>query len=194
MRRTNLTNHAHSVIGLCHLAGGIQLRDNGDQRRLNNRNLRTRAHLTVKIDDVGRAHANAAVACRPSDVPFFRCAVNINVATKRIRVLSFASTQPDDSRHDRVTTGRVHRNHFPGPTSIFENSSGRSAVSDFVCDFQFAERRAETSRPIAQSKFGCRNRIGGDKIFFLEQRQLLIADTDNDVMLGVAWCSARCEN
>src|SRR6266446_4269741 len=194
VRETRLTNHADSVVRLRHLASGIQLGDNGDQRRLNNRNLRTRAHLTVKIDDVNGAHANAAVACWPSDVPFFRCAVNINVATKCVRVLSFASAQPDDPRHNWITPGRVHRNHFAGTASIFENSSSRGAVTDFVCDFQLSKRRAEASREVAQSEFGSRNRIGSNEVILLEQRQLLIAHTNNDVMLGVPRCRARSEN
>ncbi len=174
--------------------GGIQLRDNGEQGRLNNRNLRTRAHLTVKVDDVGRAHANAAVTCRAADIAFFRCAVNINVATKCICVLRFAPAQPDDPRYDRIATRRVHRNYFAGATTIFENGAGRSAVADFVRDFQLSDGCTKASRPIAQSEFGSRNRISGDEVAFLEQRQLLIADTDDDVVLSVARRSARSED
>lgn len=194
MRETRLTNHAHRVVRLRHLAGGIQLGDNGDQRRLNNRNLRTGAHLTEKIDDVNGAHANAAVACWASDVPFFRCAVNINVATKCVRVLSFASAQPDDPRHNWITPGRVHRNYFAGTASIFENRSSRGAVTDFVCDFQLSERRAEASRAVAQSEFGSRNRIGGDQFFFFEEREFLIGNADDNVMFGVPWRGAGREN
>src|SRR6202011_6237534 len=114
-----------------------------------NGTFRARTDLTVKIDDVGRAHANAAVTCRPADVAFFRRAVNINVATKCVRVSSFAASQPDDPRHDRVAPRRIHRNYFAGPASILENGAGRSAVADFVRDFQFTQRRTVTSRPIA---------------------------------------------
>jgi len=120
--------------------------------------------------------------------------MNINVAAKCIRILSFSSAQPDDSRHDRVAPRRVHWNYFAGPASIFENRSSRSTVANFVRDLQFTQRRTVTSRAIAQSEFGSRNRIGGDEVAFLEQRQLLIADTDDDVVLGVARCSARSEN
>src|SRR5207245_8251513 len=165
-----------------------------DQHAVNTRNLPTRAHLHVTIADVTGSHANAAVACGPSHVPFFRCAVNINVATKCVRVLSFAAAQPDDPRHNWITPGRVHRNYFAGTASIFENSSSRGAVTDFVCDFQLSERRAEASRAVAQSEFGSRNRIGGDKIFFLEQRQLLVSHTDDDVMFSITRCRARSEN
>jgi len=108
--------------------------------------------------------------------------------------LSFLSAQPDDSRYDRVAPGRVHWNYFAGPASIFENRSSRSAVANFVRDLQLTQRRTVTSGAIAQSEFGSRNRIGGDEVAFLEQRQLLIADTDDDVVLGVARCSARSEN
>ena len=146
--RKYLTNHAESVIALRHLTGGIQLRDNGDQRRLNNRNLRTRTHLTVKIDDVDRAHANAAVTCRPANIPLFRSSMNINVAAKCIRILSFSSAQPDDSRYDRVAPRRVHWNYFAGPASIFENRSSRSAVANFVRDLQFTQRRTITAGAI----------------------------------------------
>src|SRR5438477_9419730 len=120
--------------------------------------------------------------------------MNINVAAKCIRILSFSSAQPDDSRHDRVAPGRVHWNYFAGPASIFENSSSRSAVSDFVRDLQFTQRRTVTSGAIAQSEFGSRNRIGGDEVAFLEERKLLIADADNNSVLGIARCGAGSES
>ncbi len=120
--------------------------------------------------------------------------MNINVAAKCIRILSFSSAQPDDSRHDRVAPRRVHWNYFAGPASILENRSSRSAVANFVRDLQFTQRRTVTSRAIAQSEFGSRNRIRGDQVAFFEQRQLLIAHTDDDVVLSVARCSARSED
>src|SRR5438270_13546238 len=120
--------------------------------------------------------------------------MNINVAAKCVRILSFSSAQPDDSRHDRVAPGRVHWNYFAGPASIFENGSSRSADANFVRNLQFTQGRTVTSRAIAQSEFGSRNRIGGDEVAFLEQLQLLIAHTNDDVVLGVASCSARSEN
>src|SRR5437016_1136553 len=96
--------------------------------------------------------------------------MNINVAAKCIRISSFLSAQPDDSRHDRVAPGRVHWNYFASPAPIFENRSSRSAVANFVRDLQFTQRRTVTSGAIAQSEFGSRNRIGGDEVAFLEQR------------------------
>src|SRR5260370_17024069 len=119
--------------------------------------------------------------------------MNIKVAAKCIRSLSFSSAKPDDSRHDRVAPRRVHWNYFAGPASIFENRSSRSAIANFVRDLQFTQRRTVTSGPIAQSEFGSRNRIGGDEVAFLEQRQLLIADTDDDVVLSVARRTTRSE-
>jgi hypothetical protein len=107
--------------------------------------------------------------------------------------LSFSSAQPNDSRHDRVAPGRVHWNYFAGPAPILENRSSQSAVANFVRDFQFTQRRTVTSGPIAQSEFGSRNRVGSDKVFFLEQRQLLVVNTNDDVMFGVARRGTRSE-
>src|SRR5205823_13249754 len=112
---------------------------------------------------------------------------------KCIRISSFLSAQPDDSRHDRVAPGRVHWNYFASPAPIFENRSSRSAVADFVRDLQLTQRRTVTSGAIAQSEFGSRNRIGGDEVAFLEKRKLLIADTDNVSVFGVARCGAGSE-
>src|SRR5205823_12171601 len=125
-----LTNDAESVIRLRHLTGGIEFGNDRDQGRLNNRNLRTRPDETIKIDDVGRAHTDAAITCRATDIPFFWRSVNINVTTKSVGISCFEPAQPDDTRHNRIASGRIDRNYFTGSPTIFENGSGRSAVPD----------------------------------------------------------------
>src|SRR5882757_2036366 len=68
----------------------------------NNLHYSTEGHLVIKLGDVLRFHADAAVTCRATDLFFLRRAVDINAALKRVRVARFQSTQPDDACSDRV--------------------------------------------------------------------------------------------
>ena len=90
----SLTNHAQRVICLRHLRGGAETWNYGHQRKIDNRDLRTATDDTVQINDVGRAHPDATVTDRPANVAFFGCAMDVNVARERIRVLRLAAAEP----------------------------------------------------------------------------------------------------
>src|SRR5947209_8766665 len=152
-QRGALPNHAERVIRLRHLCRRSKFGDYGSQRRIDNRYLGAGADVTIKVDDVDRTHANAAIACGPADVSFFRRAMNVNVSSKRIPVSRFHPAQPNDSRYNRIATGRIHGDDFTSSASIFKHRSWRRAVADLVRDFEFAERGAVTTRSIAQAEF-----------------------------------------
>jgi hypothetical protein len=109
--------------------------------------------VTVEIDDVDRAHANATVAGWPANVPFFRRAMNVNVAAKRVSVLRLHSAQPDDARYNWIASRRVDGDDFAGSAAVFKHSSGRRSIANLVRNFKFAERRPVTTWTIAQSEF-----------------------------------------
>ena len=139
----------------------------------------------VKLDQVSGAHTDATVTNRQTNIPFLRSAVNVDVASKRVRVLPFESAQPDDPCYDWIAPGRVDADNLTGPPAIFKNSAGRHAVADFLRDLQFAERGAITSLPVADAVFGSRNRINRDRRFAIKQRESLILHADDDTMLHV---------
>ena len=97
-------------------------------------------------DHVVKLNHVSAIACahnhnyRLSDIPFLRRAMNINVASKRVRILRFESAQPENACHDRIAPGRIDAEQFTGAPAIFEHSAERRTIADFFRDFQFAER------------------------------------------------------
>ena len=107
------------------------------QRRVNNRHARAPSQHVVKFDHIFGPHPHATVTNRQTDIPFLRRAVNVDVATKCVRILPFEPAQPDDSRYDGIASGRVDANDLTGPSTIFKNSPGRQAVTDFLRDLEF---------------------------------------------------------
>src|SRR5262249_14434106 len=98
-----------------------------------------------------------------SDQPFFRCAVNVDVAAKRMDILRFASSQPKNARDDRVTTGRIWRNDFARSGPILEDRASRRIVSNLFCDLQLAQRSAAAPQIIAKPELRSRDGIRGQE-------------------------------
>src|SRR5260370_21163624 len=121
--------------------------------------MRAEPDHVVKINNISRAHPDTAVTRRMSDVPLFRGAVNVDVPGERIRILRFSSAQPNDSSHNRIASARVHSHDFTGAAAILGPGTARRAISDFICDFQFSERCAESATPITGPELGSGDRI-----------------------------------
>src|SRR4030095_5352692 len=120
-----------------------------------------------------------------SDQPFFRCAVNVDVAAKRIDVLRFASSQPKDARDDRIATGRICRHDFARADSILEYGAKWRVITDRFCDLQWAQWRAAASQVIAQSELRSRDRIRGTEGAAVQDGEVLVAGADDEGMLRV---------
>ena len=148
---------------------------------IDNRDTRAPPDHVVKLDQVSGAHTDATVTSRQTNIPLLRSAVNVDVATKCVRILPFEPAQPNDSRYDRIASGRVDADNLTGSPAIFKNSAGRHTVADFLRDLQFAERGAITSSPVADAVFGSRNRINRDRRFAIKQREFLILHADDDI-------------
>ena len=90
----------------------------------------TDRQLVVKLGDVLRFHADAAVTCGSTDFVFLRRAMNVNATLKRMRVLRLESAKPDDARGDRVAARSVGLKNFTRQPSLMENSSDWHVVTD----------------------------------------------------------------
>ena len=139
------------------------------------------------------AHSNTSVARWRSDYPFFRCAVNVNVPPKCVGILRFQSTQPENPRNDRITTGRIGQDDFAGAPPTFEHRARWRIVANFFRYLQFAERRKPAASPIAKTELGGGDGISGHEVAAIEERQLLVACADHDVVLGIRRCAGREE-
>src|SRR6266516_4075085 len=153
-RSSTLSNHKGSRIRLGHRTGRDGSGDEASQWCIDNRYFRAAANDFVQIDDIAGAHSNASVTHRQTNVPFLRCAVNVNVPSKGVCVLRLASTQPENAGDDRIATGRIWRNDFACATAIFEYRARRGIVTDFFCDLQLAQWSTTAAWPIAQTKLG----------------------------------------
>src|SRR5947209_20583572 len=97
----------------------------------NNLDNRSECKLIIKSSDVARFHANATVAGGTTDVLLLRRAMDVNAATKGMRVLGFKSAQPNDARNHRIAAGSIWRENFPRKRSE-ERRVGKE------CSFQCA--------------------------------------------------------
>src|SRR4029077_17458979 len=103
----------------------------------------------VKLGDVLRLHADAAVTCGLTNFLFLGRAVNINAALKRMRVLRLESAKPDDARGDRgaARSGGVKNFTFQPP--LMENSADGHIVPDLFFYRQITERSGHSSPGVA---------------------------------------------
>src|SRR5690242_13113095 len=115
--------------------------------------------------------------------------MNVDVAAKCISVLRLASTQPENSRHDRIATRRIWCHNFTCADSVFEHGARRCVIANLLCYFQLTQRRAAASQGIPQPEFRSRDGIGGQQRTVIEDGELLIASANDDVMLRVGRCA-----
>src|SRR5690349_16620875 len=132
-----------------------------DKRRVYDCDCRSDSHDIVQLDDVAGTHSDAAITRRRSDSPFLWRTVDVNVSRKRVRILCFKSTQPQDPRHDRIATRRIGQNDFASAPPVFEYRARWSIVTDFLRNLQLSEWRSLAAWAIAETKLGRRDRICG---------------------------------
>src|SRR5437762_8869463 len=103
------TSVSHDAEGTCRgdLHPVPEFRDNLNQGRSDNRDLRAQADHIIKFDHVVRTHSHATVTDRHSQVSFFRRSVNVDIAAESIRVLRLSPTQPNNAGDDRVAPGSI---------------------------------------------------------------------------------------
>src|SRR5213083_553989 len=99
-------------------------RNRVDERRVYDCYCRSDSYDVVQLDDVAGTHPDAAVTRGRADSPFLWRAVDVNVPCKRVCILRFKSTQPQDPRHDRVPTWRVGQDNLASATPVFEYRAG----------------------------------------------------------------------
>src|SRR5204862_1739503 len=104
---TTSVSHDSAGTGRGDLRPVTEVRDNLNQGRSDNRDLRAQADHIIKFDHVVRTHSHATVTDRQSQVSFFRRSVNVDIAAESIRVLQLSSTQPNDAANDRIAPGSV---------------------------------------------------------------------------------------
>src|SRR5205823_707960 len=87
-------------------------------------------HGVEEPGNVLRTHPDATVAGRPTDQPFLRRAVDVNVACESQGVLLFQTAQPENSAHDRIAAGSVGAEDFASRPAILEYRAERSVRAD----------------------------------------------------------------
>src|SRR6266576_5212008 len=111
-------------------------RNSGGQRRGNNGDRGADSYDVVQLYDVTGAHSNAAVACRRTNFPLLRCAVDVNVPPKCIRILRFESTQPENACDNRIATRGVGHDNFSRAPPVLEYRPRWHLVANFFGDLQ----------------------------------------------------------
>src|SRR4029079_11728425 len=106
-----------------------------------------------KIDDIARAHADAAVAGGSPDAPLRRSAVDVDGAIVREAILRLEAFQPEDARDDGVTARSIDLDDLAGRTAALEFHPDRLSGADFLGDFQSAEWRAAATRTVTDAEF-----------------------------------------
>src|SRR4029077_17691067 len=106
----------------------------------------------VKLGDVLRFHADAAVTCGATNLIFLRRAMDINAALKRMRVLCLESAKPDDARGDRVAARSVGLKNFTRQPPLMENSADGHIVADLFFHREITERSGHSSPRVAQAE------------------------------------------
>jgi hypothetical protein len=96
--------------------------------------------------------------------------------------LRFQSTQPENSRNDWIATGRIRQNDFAGAPPTLEDRARWRIVANFLRDLHFAEWRKPAATRIAKTEFGGGDRVSCHEVAVIEQRQLLIACANHDLM------------
>src|SRR6266853_730475 len=113
---------------------------------------------------------------------------------RRVSVLRFESTQPENPGYDRITTRRVGLNNFPGAPAILEYSSQWRTTANFFRYLQLPERRKPAASPISETELGGGDGIKRHEVAAIEKSQLLFVRADYDVMLRVRRSARRDEN
>src|SRR6188472_229432 len=144
----------------------------------------------VQLYYVTGAHPDASVTRRRPDFPLLRCAVDVNVPSKCVGILRFQSTQPENPRHDRIATGRIGLDEFACASPTFKHRPGWRIVANFFRDLQIAKWRKPAASPIAKAELRSGDGISGHEVAAIEQRQLLVACADHDLVPRV-WRRTR---
>ena len=105
-----------------------------------------------KLDDVARAHADAAVAGWLADVALFRRAMDVDAAPEGVSVAGLQPVEPQDPGDDRIASGRIDFDDLSGRTTAFEDCAGRRSPADFLFDAQRAERGGVAARPVSEAE------------------------------------------
>src|SRR4030095_6137092 len=168
-----------------------ETRDSRRQRGINDGYCGADSYGVVQLYDVAGTHPDTSITHVQTNVPFLRCAVNVNVACECVRVLRLASSQPENTRDDWIATRGIRCNNFAGASSIFEHSTRWRLVADFLCDLQFAKRSATAARPIAKTEFGCGDWKDDHQVRRIERGYFLLGCTDHDVVLRVRCGAGR---
>jgi hypothetical protein len=96
--------------------------------------------------------------------------MDVNVPTKCVRILRFQSTQPQNPRHDWITTRGIGLHEFTCASPTLEHRAGRRVVANFFRYLQIAEGRKLAAAPIAKTELGGGDRISGQEVATIEER------------------------
>src|SRR3982751_4279331 len=100
-----------------------------DEWRVHDRHRCANPNDVVQLYYVTGAHSDAPITRGRTYFPLLRCAVDVNVPSKRIGILRFQSTQPENPRHDRIATRRIGLHEFAGASPTFKHRPGWRIVA-----------------------------------------------------------------
>src|SRR5437667_1868619 len=113
-------------------------------------------------------HPDASIACRRSDQPFLRRAVDVDIPRERVGVLRLESAQPENARHDRIPARRIRQDDFASTPPIFEYRALWRIIANFLRDLQLAQWCVPAAWPVAETELGGGNWIDGHQIAAVE--------------------------
>src|SRR5258707_15574924 len=161
-----------------------------DERRVHDSYGRANSNDVVQLYYVAGAHPDASVTRGRTDFPFLGCAMDVNVPPKCVGILCFQSTQPENPRHDRITTRRIGQNNFAGAPPTFEHRARCRIVANFFRYLQIAKRRKPAASPITETELRSGDRINGHEVAAIEKLQLLVDCANHDLVPRV-WRRTR---
>lgn len=103
--------------------------------------------------------------------------MNVYAAGHRVAIVLLYSAEPKNACDNWVTSGSIRANYFTRAASALEDSAYRSVTSNFLSNFQSAERGSIRSVPASDTEFGGGDRVGLHGLTVLHQKYFLVANT-----------------
>ena len=141
-----------------------------------------------EVDHLGVPEPDAPVTGGGADEVFPVGAVKIDVAVTSVGILRIKSLQPEDPSEDQVlvTCVRSDPGKLPRGDPAFEDHPGRGTIPDFFADPEASRGRAETPFLGAESEPRCRDIPFPGNESFLEEKDFLSGNNDDQVLFGIA--------
>lgn len=112
--------------------------------------------------------------------------MDVDASIVGVTISLFDSLEPENAGDDRIAPRSIWLDNLPGrPTGMKHRTEGESHT-DLRLHEELPKRCHVATKSIANSKFGGRDRIDGLRLAIGFEKQLLILDAHDDLMMGIA--------